>query len=53
MTYIGMALGAAFGAFLAYRRKGNRLDMLQYAAGFGIIFGLLAAVIGVIILRMM
>lgn len=37
----GLGLGAAYGAILAKRRGGKGLDQLQYAAGFGIAFGLL------------
>lgn len=52
MTYIGIVLGAIFGYGLAHRRKGQMLDKLQYAAGFGIAFGLLAMTLNVIILRL-
>ena len=44
----GFLLGALWGALHARRRKGNRLDVAQYAGIFGIIgavIGLLAAVI--------
>jgi len=34
---------AAYGGFIAYRRKGTRADIAQYAFGFG----LLGLVIGV------
>lgn len=37
----GLAFGAAFGAYTAAKRGGNKLDMAQYAAGFGIAFTLL------------
>ena len=52
MTYFGLALGAMFGIYLAIRRKGKLLDMLQYGAACGIIGGLLALIANVIILRM-
>ena len=59
MTYIlqypaifGMVLGAIFGIFLAIRRQGKILDMLQYGASCGIIGGLLALIVNVVILRM-
>ena len=52
MTYFGLALGAIFGVFLAMRRKGKILDMLQYGAACGIIGSLLALIANVIILRM-
>ena len=32
----GMLIGEALGALTARRRRGNRLDMAQYAAGFAI-----------------
>ncbi|SEP55195.1 hypothetical protein [Thalassovita taeanensis] len=38
IVILGAILGAFFGALLAYRRKGRRLDMLQYAAGYAILF---------------
>lgn len=43
--YATTFIGAIYGAFLAKRRGGKGLDMLQYAAGFGILF----AVIGLFI----
>jgi len=52
MTYFGLALGAMFGIYLAIRRQGKLLDMLQYGAACGIIGGLLALIANVIILRM-
>jgi hypothetical protein len=52
MTYFGLALGTIFGVFLAMRRQGKILDMLQYGAACGIIGGLLALIANVIILRM-
>jgi len=40
MFVIGFGIGAVLGVFSAWRRKGNVLDMLQYAAGFGIAVGI-------------
>jgi hypothetical protein len=37
----GLVLGAIVGALTARRRGGKPADMAQYAAGFGIAFGLL------------
>jgi hypothetical protein len=51
MLFIGFVLGAILGAVTAWRRKGNWLDMLQYAAGFGIAGGLLFFVVSLIFLR--
>jgi hypothetical protein len=36
----GFVLGALWGAMLARKRGGNRLDMAQYAVGFGIAMSL-------------
>ncbi|MFT6023278.1 MAG: hypothetical protein ACI9PY_001391 [Ascidiaceihabitans sp.] len=48
MIVIGaVLLGAIIGAVTAARRKGNTLDILQYAAGFGMAFlivGMIATV---------
>ena len=48
----GMLLGAVLGAGLAQKRGGKTLDMLQYAAGFGIAFTLLGLFITIFIERM-
>lgn len=37
----GLLIGALWGAWLARKRKGSRLDMAQYAAGFAIAFAIL------------
>jgi hypothetical protein len=47
----GMVFGALLGARTALQRKGNRLDALQYAAGYGILFGLLGLFITIILNR--
>ncbi|MCL4189915.1 MAG: hypothetical protein KJZ85_20140 [Rhodobacteraceae bacterium] len=36
----GMLTGALWGAGVARRRQGNGLDIAQYAAAYGILFGL-------------
>ncbi|KAF0677641.1 apolipoprotein acyltransferase [Profundibacterium mesophilum] len=46
-------IGAIWGGLQARRRGGNRLDMLQYAAGYAILFGLLGLVATIIIARTM
>ena len=48
----GLIGGAALGALIARRRKGNTLDMAQYAAGYAIIFALLGLFLTIIIERM-
>lgn len=42
IVYPAAVLGAIWGALVARRRKGNRLDMAQYAVGYGIATGLAA-----------
>ncbi len=49
----GLAFGALFGAMLAKKRGGKGLDMAQYAAGFGIAFGLLGMFLTIFIERML
>lgn len=51
MTYIAAAIGAAYGALLAKRRKGGALDIAQYAAGFGIFGALIGLILNIVILR--
>ncbi|WP_209427136.1 hypothetical protein [Pararhodobacter sp. SW119] len=48
----GLVGGAIWGALSARRRKGNRLDMLQYAAVGGIV-GALAGVVATIAIERM
>ena len=51
LVIAGIVAGAIWGGYLARRRKGNRLDILQYAASSGIAFGLLTFLVSVILLR--
>lgn len=52
MIIIASALfGILLGISTARKRKGNRLDMAQYAAGFGIAFALLGILVTIIIER--
>lgn len=53
MTWIAALIGALIGAVIARRRKGSKLDIAQYAAGYGIAFGLLGLVLNIIVLRLM
>lgn len=48
-----LAMGAATGALTALRRGGSRLDAAQYAAGFGIAFGLAGVFLSIALDRMM
>ncbi|MCB1333042.1 MAG: apolipoprotein acyltransferase [Roseivivax sp.] len=45
----GAILGAILGALSARRRKGNGLDMAQYAAGYGILFAVIGMILTVVI----
>lgn len=48
----GLLLGALWGGLLARRRKGNRFDIAQYAAAFGIAFAILGLIATVLIDRL-
>ena len=48
----GFLGGALWGAYLARSREGTRADMAQYAAGFGIAFGLLGLFATIFLERM-
>jgi hypothetical protein len=39
IVFAAILCGAVIGALTARRRKGTGLDMAQYAAGYGIAFG--------------
>lgn len=43
--------GALLGAMVASRRKGKPLDILQYAAGYGIPFAMLGLFVTLIVHR--
>ncbi|MBS0124346.1 apolipoprotein acyltransferase [Thetidibacter halocola] len=45
----GVILGAISGGLMAARRKGNKADILQYAAGYGIFFGLLGLIATIVL----
>ena len=47
-----MASGALAGWGVARRRGGRRLDQLQYAAGYGIAFGILGVFVTILVSRM-
>lgn len=52
MIYIPAALiGALIGGFTAKRRGGKGLDVAQYAAVYGIAFGLLGLIVTIILDR--
>jgi cytochrome c biogenesis protein CcdA len=49
----GLVFGSLFGAGLAKKRGGKKLDMLQYAAGFGICFMLVGLFATIFLERML
>ncbi|KIN60875.1 hypothetical protein Z945_1857 [Sulfitobacter noctilucae] len=49
-TVLGI-IGAIIGGLTARKRGGNRMDIAQYAASFGIAFALLGVVITVLLDR--
>lgn len=46
---VALVLGALFGWHRAVRRGGDRLDQLQYAAVHGILFGLVAVILALLL----
>lgn len=44
ISLIAFLLGAIWGAFVARKRGGNWLDVLQYAVAHGILFALVAVI---------
>ena len=51
LVVAGIVAGAIWGGYLARRRKGNRLDILQYAVSSAVAFGLLTYFVSVVLLR--
>jgi hypothetical protein len=49
----GLGLGALLGAVVAKRRGGRGADMAQYAAGFGILFGLIGLFATILLERLL
>ncbi len=49
---VSALIGIALGINAARRRKGNRLDMAQYAAGYGIAFAIFGLFLGILIERL-
>ena len=48
---VGALLGAIIGGITAYRRKGNKLDIAQYAAGYAMAFTVVSMILTVILDR--
>ncbi len=51
MVLAGILIGAAFGAWRARQRRGNRLDMAQWAAVYAILFGLVGLILMIVLGR--
>lgn len=51
LILIGALTGAIIGGLTAYRRKGNRLDIAQYAAGYAMAFTVVSMILAVILDR--
>lgn len=49
---LGALLGIVTGGLIAKRRSGKRLDILQYAAMYGIAFSIVGLFITIIVHRM-
>ncbi|WP_212524675.1 apolipoprotein acyltransferase [Actibacterium sp. MT2.3-13A] len=49
----GILLGALWGGMLARRRKGKPADIAQYAAAYGIIFGIVGMFVTIFVERML
>jgi hypothetical protein len=52
MPLLGILIGAAFGAWRARQRGGNRLDMAQWGAVYAIIFGMAGLILAITLGRM-
>ncbi|MDJ0629888.1 MAG: apolipoprotein acyltransferase [Rhodobacter sp.] len=53
IVIVSAIAGIVWGGYQAKRRGGNRKDMAQYAAGYGIAFTLLGLVATVVLERML
>ena len=53
IVLIAALLGALIGGFTARKRGGNRLDILQYAAGYALAFVIVGMIATVLIDRAM
>lgn len=51
LPYITGVFGALIGGFIAYRRKGKLLDILQYTAVYFLAFAIIGLLVNVMILR--
>ena len=53
IVVVAALVGSVWGGLLARRRGGNRKDIAQYAAVFGIIGGVLGVFVTLVLERMM
>ena len=51
LVIVGAIGGAIWGGYLARRRRGNHLDILQYAVASAIAFGLVALFATIVLSR--
>ncbi len=51
LILISALSGAAIGGMTAYKRKGNKLDVAQYAAGYAMAFTVVSMILAVILDR--
>ena len=47
---LGLVIGAALGAFIAWRRKGDRMDILHYTAVLGLIGLIIGTFVGALLI---
>ncbi len=52
LPLIGGLGGAAWGLWLAKKRGGNRMDLAQYAAGYGILWAILGLIASIILVSL-
>jgi len=52
IAVISALIGVGFGIRSARRREGNRLDIAQYAAGYGIAFAIAGLFLGILFERL-
>ncbi len=51
IVIVAFVLGVLWGGYLARRRKGNRMDIAQYAVAFGLAFAILGLFLTVLFER--
>ncbi len=52
LPLIGGLGGVAWGLWLAKKRGGNRMDLAQYAAGYGILWAILGLIASIILVSL-